>query len=117
MKYASSIPTSTYGLSFGQALAHLKGGYRVQREGWNGSNQWLSVSNINSQDVPAERFWSPHNREYAERNGGSALVMPCITIKNAQGQIQMGWVPSQGDLFAEDWVVLDDVVSNTESPD
>ncbi|HDS4294229.1 TPA: DUF2829 domain-containing protein [Klebsiella pneumoniae] len=25
-------------------------------------------------------------------------------MKNAQGIMQSGWVPSQGDLFAEDWL-------------
>lgn len=93
-------------MTFSDALFLLKQGFRVARTGWNAANQWLSVSNLNTADVPFDRFWSPHNREYAEQNGGSAQVPPCITIKNAQGQVQMGWSPSQGDLFARDWIVV-----------
>lgn len=94
-------------LGFDAALYALKQGHKVSRIGWNASGQWLSVSNLNTAEVPADRFWSPHNRAYAEQKGGTATVMPCITIKNAQGQIQMGWIPSQGDLFADDWVILE----------
>lgn len=91
---------------FSEALSALKDGKRVARAGWNGKNMWLSVSNLNTAVVPADRFWSPHNREYAENNGGEAQVPPCITIKNAKGQVQMGWNPSQEDLFAKDWQVI-----------
>ena len=94
-------------MTFSDALTLLKQGKRVGRSGWNASDQWLSVSNQNTAQVKAENFWSPHNREFAEHNGGEATVMPCITIKNAQDQIQMGWVPSQGDLFSTDWMIID----------
>lgn len=94
-------------LSFSDALTLLKRGYRVARKNWNANNQWLSVSNLDTAAVEAKNFWSPHNREYAEQNGGVAIVAPCITIKNAQGLIVMGWVPSQGDLFANDWMTVE----------
>lgn len=93
-------------VSFSTALEHLKAGKKVARQGWNGKDQWLSVSCPETRQVPAKGFWSPHNAEYAESNGGFAEVAPCITLKNAQGQIVMGWIPSTGDLFAEDWVIL-----------
>lgn len=93
-------------LDFSAALRALKFGYRVQRSGWNGKDMWLSVSNLNTATVDADKFWSPHNREYAEQNGGNAEVPPCITMKNAKGQIQMGWVASQEDLFSNDWYVF-----------
>jgi hypothetical protein len=93
-------------LSFGDALKELKEGERIARSAWN-DLQWLTVSNIGTAEVKADNFWSQHNAAFARDNGGTATVMPCITIKNVQDQIQMGWVPSQGDLFANDWVVLD----------
>lgn len=95
-------------LTFSDALTALKFGYRVQRSGWNAKDQWLAVSNPQSAVVDAANFWSPHSRAYAERNGGSAVVPPCILIKNAQGEIQMGWAPSPGDMFANDWVVIEE---------
>lgn len=95
-------------LDFSDALKSLKLGQRIARQGWNGADMWLSVSNLQTSIVAAENFWSPHNAKYAEQRGGSAAVPPCITMKNAQGEIQMGWLPSQQDLFARDWVVLAD---------
>ena len=94
-------------LDFSDALRALKFGYRVQRSGWNGKDMWLSVSNLNTATVPADKFWSPHNSQYATENGGSAEVPPCITMKNAKGQIQMGWAPSPEDMFCSDWFVFE----------
>lgn len=92
-------------LSFSKALELLKQGDKITRKGWNGADQWLSISCPDTKDVAADNFWSPHNAEFARQNGGSAKVAPCITLKNAQGMIIMGWIPSAGDLFADDWMI------------
>ena len=92
-------------LSFSKALELLKQGDKITRKGWNGADQWLSISCPDTKDVAAGNFWSPHNAEFARQNGGSAKVAPCITLKNAQGMIIMGWIPSAGDLFADDWMI------------
>ncbi|MCO8114915.1 DUF2829 domain-containing protein [Acinetobacter lwoffii] len=92
-------------LSFSKALELLKQGDKITRKGWNGADQWLSISCPDTRDVVADNFWSPHNAEFARQNGGSAKVAPCITLKNAQGMIIMGWIPSAGDLFADDWMI------------
>lgn len=91
--------------SFSHALDLLKQGNKISRKGWNGADQWLSISCPETKDVAAANFWSPHNAEFARQNGGTAKVAPCITLKNAQGMIIMGWIPSAGDLFANDWMV------------
>ena len=91
--------------SFSKALDLLKQGQKITRKGWNGADQWLSISCPDTKDVAADNFWSPHNAEFARQNGGSAKVAPCITLKNAQGMIIMGWIPSAGDLFADDWMI------------
>ncbi len=101
------------GLSFGDALEAIKRGKRVARIGWNGKGMWLSLSANESdtpfvlaRSIPAESFWSNNNRRYAEEQGGFATVLPCITMKTATGEILMGWLASQTDMLAEDWVVL-----------
>lgn len=91
--------------SFSKALELLKQGEKIKRKGWNGADQWLSISCPDTKDVAADNFWSPHNADFARKNGGSAKVAPCITLKNAQGMIIMGWIPSAGDLFAYDWMI------------
>lgn len=93
-------------LSFGHALEALKGGYRVARKGWNGKDMWLALSCAGSMDVKAENFWSPHNAAFAEDNGGTAEVLPSITMKTADGKILMGWLASQTDMLAEDWMII-----------
>lgn len=67
----------------------------------------MAVSRIrNSSDLPADRFWAKHNRDFAEANGGKADVQPYLTMKNAQDKIQMGWAPTQSDMLSEDWELV-----------
>lgn len=78
---------------FSDALMWLKEGKRVQRAGWNGSNQWVELVK-NSGLV----FRSEHdNTAFSVADG--------LVLKNAQG-IVVQWVPSIGDLMAEDWKVV-----------
>lgn len=95
------------GLSFGEALDALKLGARVCRAGWNGKGMWLAMSGVlGGRRVDADKFWSPHNEAFARENGGSATVLPCITMKTATGEIVMGWLASQPDMLTDDWMVV-----------
>lgn len=99
-----ALPTTK--LDFGSAIRFLKQGKRVAREGWNGKGMWLSLACCGTREVEAENFWSPHNAEFARQNGGTAKVLPCITMKTATGEILMGWLASQTDMLSEDWMVV-----------
>lgn len=59
----------------------------------------------------AENFWSPHNAQFARDNGGTAIVLPSITMKttNAHGRvgILMGWLASQTDMLSDDWRIVE----------
>ena len=92
-------------MNFGQAIEILKSGGKVARSGWNGKGMWLSLSCDGTREVAAENFWSPHNAEFARQNGGTAKVLPSITMKTATGEILMGWLASQTDMLAEDWEI------------
>ena len=76
-------------MTFGDALEALKQGERIQREGWNGKGMWLKL-------IPAG------NASYL----GYAM-QDCIGMKTATGVMQPGWLASQADILAEDWVILD----------
>lgn len=91
--------------NFGQALEALKQGKRVAREGWNGKNMWLALS-LGNPSLPSDNFWNPHNKQFAIENGGSAEVLSVITMKTADNKILMGWLASQTDMLAEDWLIL-----------
>ena len=77
---------------FSDALMWLKEGKRVQRAGWNGAGQWVVLID-------------PGNAMYT-KGGASAPMQPCLGLKNSQGNMQPGWVPSIGDLLADDWQVV-----------
>lgn len=96
-----------FGLTFGLAIEALKAGRKVARAGWNGKGMWLSLSCDGSREVAADNFWSPHNAAFARENGGKAKVLPSITMKTATGEILMGWLASQTDMLAEDWVIVE----------
>lgn len=101
----------TEGLTFGLAIEALKLGHRVARSGWNGKGMWLSLSGPCVREIPAGAFWSDNNARYAAEQGGAAKVLPCITMKTATGEILMGWLASQTDMLAEDWVIVQDAQS------
>ena len=68
---------------------------------------WLALSGVlGGRLVEADKFWSPHNEAFAHDNGGSAVVLPCITMKTATGEILMGWLASQTDMLADDWTIV-----------
>jgi Protein of unknown function (DUF2829) len=105
--YRISEPGMPQSLTFGDALHYLKQGRKVSRAGWNGKGMWLSLSCDETREIPAESFWSPHNREHAISQGGAAKVLPCITMKTSSQEIQMGWLASQSDMLAEDWNIVE----------
>ena len=92
----------------GYAVAALKDGRRVARQGWNGKGMFLTLI------TPGEHDEDSLLLEYA--NGihvglddavRELKVDPCIAMKTAGNTLQPGWLASQADLLAEDWVVLD----------
>lgn len=93
-------------MSFGGAIEALKAGKRVARIGWNGKNMWLALSCGETCEVPAASFWSPCGGMHVIFNGGTAKVLPCITMKTATNEILMGWLASQSDMLSEDWVIV-----------
>lgn len=83
-------------MDIGEAIREMKAGKRVARAGWNGKGMWLAYS-PGMPACPAERFWSPANKRYAEEMGGAVTVLPAITMRLA----------SQTDLLADDWSVVE----------
>ena len=98
--YEASMPHSgkfSGSMSFGHALEALKAGKRVARSGWNGKGMWLEtqVPDVHSKmtrpyvfiSVPAgstSQFGDDHHPEVD----------------------RVAWLPSQTDMFAEDWAVI-----------
>ena len=79
---------------FSDALKALKEGKRIQRINWNSNNQWVVMID-------------PGNAMHVS-TAGAFDMQKCFGLKNAQGKMQPGWIPSIGDLLAVDWVVITD---------
>lgn len=94
-------------LSFSDALSALKNGEKIARSGWNGKDQYV-VAQSESTTTDASKIWNSHNKKYAESLGGKISVAPYCTLKTAQDTLAMGWTPSTGDLFANDWQIIKD---------
>ena len=80
-------------LNFGQALETLKQGKKVTRQGWNGKGMYL---------FQFDRSWA----SFPEQLEAGYPVESSTCIKTAQDTIVMGWKPSQTDMLAEDWVII-----------
>lgn len=88
-------------VSFAVALEAVIAGKRIARKGWNGKGQF--VVKAGGYEVSEPRTGSDYAKAGVE---GAFYIAPHLDLKNAQGHMQPGWVPSQGDLFAKDWVIL-----------
>lgn len=83
--------------TFGEAISNLKRGKRVQRQGWNGKNQYIelatciSYKNTNNETINAEH---------------DAIGNKAIAFVGTSG-VQLGWLASQADMLAEDWKIVE----------
>ena len=86
-------------MNFGKALEALKAGKKVAREGWNGKGMFLFLAKTT--DIETEADLS-----CCEEMGGE-LVLPSIVMKTADDHFCVGWLASQTDMLAEDWVIVE----------
>lgn len=96
-------------MNFSQALESLNNGSKVSRSGWNGKSQFVykTVGNTVSKDfIPKFASLPQSVKDFLAEKGEDIVFQPSLTLYNAQGNMQPGWVPSQGDLFADDWEIL-----------
>lgn len=80
--------------NFGEAIKYLKRGMKVARKGWNGKKQYIELaSNISYVNKTGEVINCEHD----------AIGNKAIAFVGTSG-VQMGWLASQADMLAEDWV-------------
>jgi hypothetical protein len=91
--------------TFGEAIRKLKNGKRVARLGWNGKGMYLWL--MPAATVKAEWCKEPHLHALAEANGGEIEALGSIRMLTADKKILTGWLASQTDVLAEDWIEVD----------
>ena len=88
---------SEHGYNFGTALEILKHGGKVARKGWNGKKQYVQLATgISYKTADGEIVNCEHD----------AIGNKAIAFVGTSG-VQMGWLASQADMLAEDWVVVE----------
>ena len=108
-------------MDFGKALEALKQGKRVARLGWNGKGMFIFmrpadeitlntvVFNIKSIPQSVKDFLSRKTDPSKEdRLDGESKIKfgSYLCMYAADGSIVNGWLASQTDMLAEDWVIL-----------
>lgn len=102
--------------TFGQALESLKRGHLVARKGWNGKGMFIFMRPedslptnmiVNQVKSLPESFkrWVANNHGDSETDRIKFTAYLCM--KAADGTIVNGWLASQTDMLANDWVIVE----------
>ena len=98
------------GMPFGLALEALRKGCKVARAGWNGKGMWLVY--MEPLYLPPYNTQGTHrkvNDRTAKWIGEDAPLdcQPYIAMWTAAKQWQPGWLASQADMLADDWMIVE----------
>ena len=88
----------TDGMSFGLALEAAKKGFRIARQGWNGKGMYVFL---------AEEMAFHTYADISEFEVSGVKVLDCLCMRTADGSICPGWLASQSDMLADDWMILE----------
>lgn len=82
-------------MDFGDAIKLLKEGKKLQRKGWNGKGQYIELATgISYKNNDNEIIDVFHND----------IESKAIAFVGTSG-VQLGWLASQADMLAEDWII------------
>lgn len=82
---------------FDEAIKLLKANKKLARQGWNGKKQYIELAN---------------NISYTNADGNvinaehEAIGNKAIAFVGTSG-VQLGWLASQADMLAEDWLIFE----------
>ena len=109
-KFSNLVGVAPIG-SFSWALMRLKEGAKVQRKGWNGKGMFLYLtkgSNVPFDNLKQEtKGYLKDSAVCQPKYDGAVHINSHIDMKTADGSITIGWAPSQVDMLAEDWEVVE----------
>lgn len=93
--------------SFGDAIKYMKRGLRAARKGWNGKGMYVFYASDFQFGTKADlsEFNPTEDPECTEKN--KVYVYDCLVLRTADKKLQPGWLASQSDMLAEDWMFID----------
>jgi len=97
----------TDGMTFGLAIEAAKQGFKIARAGWNGKGMFVVL--MDALKLPPHSSQEPGakvNDRTAKYIGENTPLksQPYFAMWTAQGKWQPGWLASQADMLAEDWM-------------
>lgn len=93
--------------SFSEALKYIKRGLKVARQSWNGKGQYVFLAK--ELEFTTEADLSEFNPNGVEEcvAENEVYVYDCLAIRTADRKLQLGWLATQSDLLAEDWIFVE----------
>ena len=85
------------GLTFGEAIEAAKKGKMIARAGWNGKIQYVELATNISYKGPKGKTVNVQHKNIG--NKAFAFV--------GTSGVQLGWLASQADMLADDWMVVE----------
>lgn len=98
-------------LNFGQAIEAIKNGMAVSRNGWADKNLRIYLNEGNSETLSPDRsgrIEGISEKLFSLGFTGTSTRLPNITAGIIGGSSVIGWVASQADMLAEDWIICYD---------
>lgn len=83
--------------SFGEAIKYVKRGLKVARKGWNGKKQYIQLATCISYTAADGTIVNCDHNDIGNK---------AIAFIGTSG-VQMGWLASQADMLADDWMFAD----------
>lgn len=95
-------------MNFSWALNVLKAGFKVTRAGWNGKGMFLMMAGGYSIPKTELREGTHITPEFLESRSVEELeILPHIDMWTADNKYLTGWLASQTDMLADDWMLAD----------
>ena len=102
--------------SFGQALKSIQRGRLVTRQGWNGKGMFIFQRPVDSlptniivnqvKSLPESfKRWVSDN--YGDSESDKIKFTAYLCMKAADGTVVNGWLASQTDMLASDWMIVE----------
>ena len=92
-------------MKFGEAITLLNAGHPVTRAGWNGKGMFLVKAGGYKVAAKDARPNGIITKEFLQGRGLTHLeILPHIDMWTAQNTYLAGWLASQSDMLADDWM-------------
>lgn len=100
-------------MKFGEAITLLNAGHPVTRAGWNGKGMFLVKAGGYKVAAEDARPNGIITKEFLQGRGLTHLeILPHIDMWTAQNTYLAGWLASQSDMLADDWMIYVELPAN-----